>query len=47
MFDRGRAAFLTKQLARTSLFHTPWFRARHEANARANLARELATLTTA
>jgi predicted metal-dependent HD superfamily phosphohydrolase len=47
MFDRGRAAFLTKQLARTTLFHTPWFHARHEANARANLARELATLTTA
>lgn len=44
MFDRGRAAFLTKQLARASLFHTPWFRARYEAPARTNLARELATL---
>jgi predicted metal-dependent HD superfamily phosphohydrolase len=43
-FDRGRAAFLTKQLARASLFHTPWFRARHQATARANLARELASL---
>jgi predicted metal-dependent HD superfamily phosphohydrolase len=46
MFDRGRAAFLTKQLARPSLFHTPWFRARYEDAARANLARELASLTT-
>lgn len=45
MFDRGREAFLTQQLTRTSLFHTPWFRARHEQAARTNLARELATLT--
>jgi predicted metal-dependent HD superfamily phosphohydrolase len=44
LFDRGREAFLTKQLARPTLFHTPWFRARYEAPARANLARELATL---
>jgi predicted metal-dependent HD superfamily phosphohydrolase len=46
MFNRGREAFLAKQLTRTSLFHTPWFRARYEDAARANLARELATLTT-
>jgi predicted metal-dependent HD superfamily phosphohydrolase len=45
MFNRGREAFLTKQLARTALFHTPWFRARYEDAARANLARELATLS--
>jgi predicted metal-dependent HD superfamily phosphohydrolase len=45
IFDHGRAAFLNKQLARASLFHTPWFRARYEHPARANLARELATLT--
>lgn len=44
MFDRGREAFLTKQLARPTLFHTALFRARYEAPARANLARELATL---
>jgi predicted metal-dependent HD superfamily phosphohydrolase len=45
MFDKGRQAFLTTQLARPSLFHTSWFRARYEDAARANLARELATLT--
>jgi predicted metal-dependent HD superfamily phosphohydrolase len=46
MFDQGRRSFLTTQLARPSLFHTPWFRARYETAARANLARELSTLTT-
>lgn len=44
LFEQGRRAFLTKQLARDSLFHTPWFRARFESPARANLARELATI---
>ena len=38
----GRRAFLHAQLARPNLFHTPWFAARYEAQARANLARELA-----
>jgi predicted metal-dependent HD superfamily phosphohydrolase len=45
LFVQGRGAFLAAQLARPSLFHTPWFRARYEDAARANLARELATLT--
>jgi predicted metal-dependent HD superfamily phosphohydrolase len=45
MFERGRQAFLLEQLARPSLFHTAWFRARYEDAARRNLARELATLT--
>jgi predicted metal-dependent HD superfamily phosphohydrolase len=45
MFDQGRQAFLAKQLARPSLFHTSWFRTRYEDAARQNLARELAALT--
>ena len=45
MFEQGRHAFLSKQLARPSLFHTEWFRARYEHAARRNLAHELATLT--
>lgn len=43
-YQRGRAAFLSHQQARPTLFHTPYFRARYEAQARANLERELATL---
>lgn len=45
MFDQGRAAFLTEQLARPTLFHTPYFRSRYEPAAKTNLARELATLS--
>jgi predicted metal-dependent HD superfamily phosphohydrolase len=44
MFRAGRRAFVTAQLARASLFHTRWFRDRYERPARANLARELASL---
>jgi predicted metal-dependent HD superfamily phosphohydrolase len=43
MFAQGRKSFLAKQLARPSLFHTPYFRARYEDAARANLSRELTT----
>jgi predicted metal-dependent HD superfamily phosphohydrolase len=42
LFARGRKAFLAAQLARDHLFHTPWFRARYQAHAQQNLARELA-----
>ncbi len=41
----ARRAFLQAQAARPSLFHTQWFRDRYEAQARANLARELGELT--
>lgn len=43
-FRAGRRAFLQAQLARPALFHTRWFAERHEAQARANISRELATL---
>jgi predicted metal-dependent HD superfamily phosphohydrolase len=43
-FRAGRRAFVQAQLARATLFHTAWFRDRHEAMARQNLARELASL---
>jgi predicted metal-dependent HD superfamily phosphohydrolase len=41
-FTAGRQAFVRSQLARPTLFHTEFFRARYEAQARRNLARELA-----
>lgn len=44
MFRIGRRAFVSTQLARVSLFHTPFFRDRYEQQARANLKRELANL---
>jgi predicted metal-dependent HD superfamily phosphohydrolase len=44
LFNQGRETFLKKQLTRESLFHTPWFRARFDAQARANLERELLAL---
>lgn len=40
VFAPKRAAFLRTMLARPSVFHTPLFRARHEAAARSNLRRE-------
>ena len=43
-FTAGRRAFLESLLARPTLFHSPFFVARCEAQARANIARELATL---
>ncbi|HLT35481.1 MAG TPA: hypothetical protein VK034_04325 [Enhygromyxa sp.] len=43
-FRAGRRAFVEGQLARAQLFHTAWFRARYQAAARENLARELARL---
>lgn len=44
-FRVGRRAFLQAQLGRATLFHTAWFRDRHQAMARDNLARELASWT--
>lgn len=44
-YRAGRRAFLQAQLARPALFHSPWFVARFEAQARKNLARELAAST--
>jgi predicted metal-dependent HD superfamily phosphohydrolase len=41
LFRRGRRAFVEAQLARPALFHTPYFAARYEARARANLEAEL------
>lgn len=40
LFRRGRRAFVEAQLARPALFHTPYFAARYEARARANLEPE-------
>jgi predicted metal-dependent HD superfamily phosphohydrolase len=44
-YRAGRRAFVQAQLARPALFHSPWFVARFEAQARSNLARELAAST--
>lgn len=44
-FAAGRAAVLTDLLAKQTLFHTAYARAAWEEPARANLARELASLT--
>lgn len=44
-FRVGRRAFVADQLARAELFHTAWFRDLHQAIARQNLARELASLS--
>jgi predicted metal-dependent HD superfamily phosphohydrolase len=41
----GRAAVLTKFLARPAIFHTEVFRTRYEARARRNIARSIAALT--
>jgi predicted metal-dependent HD superfamily phosphohydrolase len=41
-YRAGRRGFLRAQLDRPALFHSPWFVARYEAQARSNLARELA-----
>ncbi|WP_219908108.1 HD domain-containing protein [Enhygromyxa salina] len=46
MFRAGRRAFVAAQLARASLFQTVFFRDRYERQARENLQRELAALTT-
>ena len=40
-FVQGRRAFVGAQLALPALFRTSWFGSRYEAQARANLAREL------
>lgn len=45
-FQQGRRAFVLAQLARPSLFHTPFFRARLDDQARENLQRELTSLGT-
>ncbi|MED5620783.1 HD domain-containing protein [Ideonella sp. BN130291] len=42
---RGRAAVLSHFLAQPTIYRTPLFRQRHEAQARANLQRELAALS--
>lgn len=44
-YKKGRAAFLTRQLQRERLFHTAAYQDRFEAQARANMQRELAKLT--
>lgn len=44
LFERGRRRFLAAQLARPAVFRTPHFRARHERQARENLAGELVRL---
>ncbi|WP_375549784.1 metal-dependent phosphohydrolase [Oceanicaulis alexandrii] len=44
-YKKGRAAFLTRQLERERLFHTAAYQDRFEAQARANMQRELAKLT--
>jgi len=44
-YRKGRIAFLTAQLERPALYHTELYRQRFEAQARANLERELAALT--
>ena len=44
LFRAGRRRFVQAQLRRGALFHSELFRARFEDQARANLARELATL---
>lgn len=44
-YHKGRIAFLEAQLARPALFHTEHYSKRYEAQARANLNRELAALT--
>ena len=41
IFRRGRRAFFERLLASEHIFHTPWFRDRHESRARANLQRAL------
>lgn len=41
IFRRGRRAFFERLLASEHIFHTPWFRERYEARARANLRRTL------
>lgn len=43
-YRAGRARFLEQMLASASLFHTPFFRERHEERARINLARERSRL---
>lgn len=42
LFNRGRRRFLRDTLGKPSIFHTDTFRARYEAQARSNMARELA-----
>jgi predicted metal-dependent HD superfamily phosphohydrolase len=44
-YKKGRAAFLNRQLERERLFHTAAYQDRFEAQARANMQRELAKLT--
>jgi predicted metal-dependent HD superfamily phosphohydrolase len=44
LFQAGRARFLTELLGKAHLFHTPYFRARLDEAARANVARERARL---
>lgn len=45
VFRTGRAAILGDLLAKPHLFHTDWARTHWEATARANVTRELETLT--
>lgn len=44
MYKRGRAAFVKGELGRMNIYRTQSFRARFDAQARANLSRELARL---
>lgn len=44
-FKTGRAAFLRRQLERETVFHTAAYQNRFEAQARANIQRELTKLT--
>ncbi len=45
VYHQGRARVLRRFVERASIYHTPWFAARLEARARANLAHALANLT--
>lgn len=44
LYRLGRGKFLKSMLKRRRVFHTPWFEARHGAQARRNLAVELDSL---
>lgn len=43
-FNAGRAAFIKGLLSRPAIYHTPYMKVAHEANARANLSAELKRL---
>ncbi|WP_018693586.1 HD domain-containing protein [Algicola sagamiensis] len=45
LYQRGRVQFLREVLSLTSIYHTDWFRAQFEAQARLNIQAELQSLT--